>query len=57
MSSKAEVVYDSLVIGADHIAEEINMLGYRAAIVDDGFRNHSKLNLLVSYLFNACFLS
>lgn len=48
MSSKAEVVYDSLAIAAEHIADEINMLGYRAAIIDDGFRNHSVLNLLAS---------
>ncbi|VDK77626.1 unnamed protein product [Litomosoides sigmodontis] len=50
MSSKAEVVYDSLVIAAEHIVDEINMLGYRAAIIDDGFRNHSVLNLLITGL-------
>ncbi|EJW81218.1 E1-E2 ATPase, partial [Wuchereria bancrofti] len=50
MSSKAEVVYDSLVIAAEHIADEISMLGYRATIIDDGFRNHSVLNLLITGL-------
>uniref|UniRef100_A0A0R3RZI0 P-type Cu(+) transporter n=1 Tax=Elaeophora elaphi TaxID=1147741 RepID=A0A0R3RZI0_9BILA len=50
MSSKAEVVYDSLVIAAEHIADEISMLGYRATIIDDGFRNHSVLNLLINGL-------
>ncbi|VBB28409.1 unnamed protein product [Acanthocheilonema viteae] len=50
MSSKAEVVYDSLVIAAEHIVDEINMLGYRAAIIDDGFKNHSVLNLLITGL-------
>ncbi|VDO42069.1 unnamed protein product, partial [Onchocerca flexuosa] len=50
MSSKAEVVYDSLVIAAEHIAEEINLLGYRAAIIDDGFKNHTVLNLLITGL-------
>uniref|UniRef100_A0A1I7W5L4 HMA domain-containing protein n=1 Tax=Loa loa TaxID=7209 RepID=A0A1I7W5L4_LOALO len=50
MSSKAEVVYDSLVIAAEHIADEISMLGYRAAIIDDGFGNHSVLNLLITGL-------
>lgn len=50
MSSKAEVVYDSLVIAAEHIADEISLLGYRATIIDDGSRNHSVLNLLVSVL-------
>ncbi|VDK70862.1 unnamed protein product [Onchocerca ochengi] len=50
MSSKAEVVYDSLVIAAEHIAEEINLLGYRATIIDDGFKNHTVLNLLINGL-------
>uniref|UniRef100_A0A915PLX4 P-type Cu(+) transporter n=1 Tax=Setaria digitata TaxID=48799 RepID=A0A915PLX4_9BILA len=50
MSSKAEVVYDSLVIAPEHIINEINRLGYRAAIISDGFGNHTVLNLLISGL-------
>ncbi|VDN07556.1 unnamed protein product [Thelazia callipaeda] len=50
MSSKAEVVYDSMIIAAEDIADGINRLGYRAAVIDDGFNNHSVLNLLISGL-------
>ncbi|KAM3724588.1 Copper-transporting ATPase [Dirofilaria immitis] len=50
MSSKAEVVFDSLVIAAEHIADEINLLGYRAAIIGDGFKDHTILNLLITGL-------
>ncbi|KHN71086.1 Copper-transporting ATPase 1 [Toxocara canis] len=57
MSSKADVTYDAACISAEQLAEEINQLGYRSAVIDSGSSSHNKLNLSVSGMSSSACVS
>lgn len=47
MASKAEITYDSNLIGISEIIQKISALGYHSELIDNGFSNHSKITLKV----------